>query len=556
MEYTSLSNDILSILHSSDYEFKLKMYDDEGNETLDADDIKWLYIKNKNIMIEMPTTENPVICFWKEIGSEDSEMITVIKRVREISVLNGVTVEIRTYDNLNRRKIYNIIKTSIAKEGGMMESARRDVAKALYELSNIVANTKRPSDFYINESMSAQNKKSFMNGIITSITNIDSLNKKPITKLLSLTMMETSFKTINNIVKTFETKQSKEYKALCENLENIRNIGNFVKQRYLKNIEVNRNPHTIKVYENVVVYPVKTKMDKENLIKAYNHLVSVCEGAKNGTDLLRVIRNNKLCETYKVSKNDLLDMWLSKEINEKIEPKTLLVFENVDGNKITYSIDMKTSYKQLAEQFNKNGFKEDKITSNIINETLKLNGLMDLIENYSYNTSVKKYISIIKEMFTKCVESIKSGKSSEIKTLDYSKELALLEGKVGFKHPALKYIAMYEAKMNDENTMFQTIEKIRDEKILREGLSMVMPYGKTKDIARSIIKSNLCKVKPLKENKEDKLSAVKCLFDNIYSTNVEAKNAVDDCLFLIGASPKKYNKTRQQFVETLKKYVI
>ena len=556
MEYTSLSNDILSILHSSDYEFKLKMYDDEGNETLDADDIKWLYIKNKNIMIEMPTTENPVICFWKEIGTEDSEMITVIKRVREISVLNGVTVEIRTYDNLNRRKIYNIIKTSIAKEGGMMESARRDVAKALYELSNIVANTKRPSDFYINESMSAQNKKSFMNDIITSITNIDSLNKKPITKLLSLTMMETSFKTINNIVKIFETKQSKEYKALCENLENIRNIGNFVKQRYLKNIEVNRNPHTIKVYENVVVYPVKTKMDKENLIKAYNHLVSVCEGAKNGTDLLRVIRNNKLCETYKVSKNDLLDMWLSKEINEKIEPKTLLVFENVDGNKITYSIDMKTSYKQLAEQFNKNGFKEDKITSNIINETLKLNGLMDLIENYSYNTSVKKYISIIKEMFTKCVESIKSGKSSEIKTLDYSKELALLEGKVGFKHPALKYIAMYEAKMNDENTMFQTIEKIRDEKILREGLSMVMPYGKTKDIARSIIKSNLCKVKPLKENKEDKLSAVKCLFDNIYSTNVEAKNAVDDCLFLIGASPKKYNKTRQQFVETLKKYVI
>ena len=81
-------------------------------------------------------------------------------------------------------------------------------------------------------------------------------------------------------------------------------------------------------------------------------------------------------------------------------------------------------------------------------------------------------------------------------------------------------------------------------------------YGKTKDIARSIIKSNLCKVKDLKENKEDKLSAVKCLFDNIYSTNVEAKNAVDDCLFLISASPKKYTKDRQKFVETLKKYVI
>lgn len=556
MEYTSLNNDILSILHSSDYDYELKMYDEEGNTTLDSDDIKWLYIKNKNIMIEMPSTEEPTLCFWKETGSEDKDMIKIIQRVREISVLNGVKVEIRTYNNLDRRKIYNIIKTSIAKEGGMMESTEKDVSKALYELSNIVANTKRPSDFYINESMASQNKRAFINDIITSVTNIDILNNKPIVKLLSMTMMESSYKTIKNITKAFETKQPEEYKLLKENVENIESIGSFVKQRYLKNIGISRTPHVIKMFENVMVYPVKTKMDKENLIKAYNHLVSVCEGAKTGTDLLRVIRNNKLCETYKVSKNDLLDMWLSKSVNETIEPKTLLVFENVDGNRITYSIDMKTSYKQLAEQFNKNGFKEDDVTNNIINETLKLNGIMDLVENYYYNTSIRKYASLLKEMYIKCVKSINSGKSSEIKTIDYSKELALLEGKVGFKHPGLKYIAMYEAKINDEKTMAQTVEKIKDEKILREGLSMVMPYGKTKDIARSIIKSNLCKVKDLKENKEDKLSAVKCLFDNIYSTNVEAKNTVNDCLFLISASPKKYTKDRQKFVETLKKYVI
>lgn len=556
MEYTSLNNDILSILHSSDYDYELKMYDEEGNTTLDSDDIKWLYIKNKNIMIEMPSTEEPTLCFWKETGSEDKDMIKIIQRVREISVLNGVKVEIRTYNNLDRRKIYNIIKTSIAKEGGMMESTEKDVSKALYELSNIVANTKRPSDFYINESMASQNKRAFINDVITSVTNIDILNNKPIVKLLSLTMMESSYKTIKNITKAFETKQPEEYKLLKENVENIESIGSFVKQRYLKNIGISRTPHVIKMFENVMVYPVKTKMDKENLIKAYNHLVSVCEGAKTGTDLLRVIRNNKLCETYKVSKNDLLDMWLSKSVNETIEPKTLLVFENVDGNRITYSIDMKTSYKQLAEQFNKNGFKEDDVTNNIVNETLKLNGIMDLVENYYYNTSIRKYASLLKEMYIKCVESINSGKSSEIKTIDYSKELALLEGKVGFKHPGLKYIAMYEAKINDEKTMAQTVEKIKDEKILREGLSMVMPYGKTKDIARSIIKSNLCKVKDLKENKEDKLSAVKCLFDNIYSTNVEAKNTVNDCLFLISASPKKYTKDRQKFVETLKKYVI
>ena len=212
MEYTSLNDDILSILHSSDYDYELKMYDEEGNTTLDSDNIKWLYIKNKNIMIEMPSTEDPVLCFWKETGSEDKDMIKIIQRVREISVLNGVKVEIRTYNNLDRRKIYNIIKTSIAKEGGMMESTEKDVSKALYELSNIVANTKRPSDFYINESMAAQNKRAFMNDVITSVTNIDVLNKKPIVKLLSITMMESSYKTIKNITKAFETKQPEEYK--------------------------------------------------------------------------------------------------------------------------------------------------------------------------------------------------------------------------------------------------------------------------------------------------------------------------------------------------------
>jgi len=556
MEYASLKNDILSILHSSDYDFILKMYDQDGNTTLDAENAQWLYISNKNIMIKMPVTEDPTLCFWKDTKTEDKTIIKVIQRVREISILNGVTVQIRNYNNLDRRKIYNIIKSSLMKDSSMNESVQQRVSKALYELSNIVANTKRPSDFYINEALSVQNKKSFINDVITSVTNIDALNKKPIAKLLSMTMMESSYNTIKFIAKAFEEKQPEEYKALVENIENIENIGNFVKQRYLKNIEVKKTPHVIKVLENVIVYPVKTKLDKENLIKAYNHLVSVCEGAKSGTDLLRIIRNNKLCETYNVSKNDLLDMWLSKSVNEKIEPTTLLVFESVDGNKITYNIDMKTSYKQLAEQFNKNGFKEDEISNNIVNETLKLNGLMDLIENYSSNTSIRKYASLLKEMYVKCVESINSGKSSEIKTLDYSRELALLEGKVGFKHPGLKYIAMYEAKINDDNNMAQTIEKIKDEKILREGLAMVMPYGKTKDIARSIIKSNICKVKPLKENKNDKLSAVKVLFDNIYSTNVEAKNAVDDCLFFIGASPKKYSKERQIFVETLKKYII
>lgn len=562
MEYASLKSDILSILHSSDYDFTLQLYDSEGNSTLDSEDISWIYIKDENIMIEMPTTEQPTLYFWKEIRTEDEDMIDLIKRIRELCILNGITVDVKTYDNLNRRKIYNMIKSSISKGGEMRESVNK-VSKVLYELSEMVNTTKKPSDFYIDESLYSKNKKSLMESVINKINDIDILNNKAINKLLSLTMMETSYKRINKITESFFNQKPNEFNTLNENCANIQNLTKFIKQRYLENIKSEKTPHIIKVLENVIVYPIKQKLDKENLIKAYNHLLTLSEGVKTGIDMLRVIKNNKLCETYKVSKDELLDMWLSKSINEKIEPKKLIVFESVNGNKTTFDLEIVPSINLLAEHFNNSGKPNDKVSQEIINETIKLNNLTNLIENYSYNTSIKKYTKIIKELYTECVNTLKSLKSVNDKIIseakkpyDYSKELALLEGKVGFKHPGLKYIAMYEAVQNDEKSIASTVEKIKDEKILREGLSLTLPFNKAKAVAHEIIKTNICKVKPLKENNNDKLSAVKCLFDNIYSANTDVKNAINECLFMIGTNPKKYNKDRQKFIETLKKYII
>jgi len=564
MDYASLKSDILSILHSSDYDFELKLYDSEGNTTLSSEDINWIYIKNENIMVEMPTTENPSLYFWKEKRTENDNVKDLIKRVRELCVLNGVEVEVETYNNLDRRKIYNIIMTSLenSKDRKMSESKNVDLSKALYELTSLVNGVKRPSDTYISESLCANNKKELIETTINTISNINSLSSKSISKLLKLSLLENSFNRIKALVKSFEKQKPEEYSKLCENTDNIINAGKFLKNRYLNNIPTN-NKNIIKVLENVIVYKSKSKLDKENLVKAYNHLISVCEGAKTGIDMLRIIKNNKLCETYKVSKNDLLDMWLSKSSDALIKPKTLIIFETSNGNKYTFDSDIAPSINLLAEHFNNNGSSDDKITQEIVNETIKLNNLTDLIENYSDNFGIRKYASQIKRMYRECLENLKSIDSINNKLLqesrkpyDYSKELAVLEEKLGFKHSSLKYIAMEEALENDNKSLNMTLEAIKDEKILREGLSLVLPYNKTKEIAYSILKSKLCKVKPIKENKEDKLSTVKCLFDNIYSSNAEVKNAVDDCLFLIGSNPKGYNKQKQKFVETLNKYII
>ncbi len=210
---------------------------------------------------------------------------------------------------------------------------------------------------------SYRNKKELMESIINLSSGIDSLNEKKIQSLLSSIMMESSFNRIKSLVESLDKDC---LKVLSENINSLNNVVSFAKDRYLNNREVTRKPHTLLVTENVIVYPIKTKLDKENMVKAYNHLISVCEGAKTGTDILRMIKKHRICETYKVSKEGLMDMWLSKTVDTEIKPQTLIVFESVDGNTFTFNTEVKPSVKLLAEHFGKGGKADDSITQNII----------------------------------------------------------------------------------------------------------------------------------------------------------------------------------------------
>ena len=57
--------------------------------------------------------ENPILYFWKNRDTLDDGFKNIIQRIRELSILNGISVQIRVYDNLDQRKIYNLIKSSI-----------------------------------------------------------------------------------------------------------------------------------------------------------------------------------------------------------------------------------------------------------------------------------------------------------------------------------------------------------------------------------------------------------------------------------------------------------
>ena len=90
MKYTSLKNDIVNILHSSDYNLYLKFYDTDGKNTLNTDDAEWCYISNHNIMFKFMDDENPNIEIWKDNETLSDDLKHIIQRIRELSVLNGV----------------------------------------------------------------------------------------------------------------------------------------------------------------------------------------------------------------------------------------------------------------------------------------------------------------------------------------------------------------------------------------------------------------------------------------------------------------------------------
>ena len=81
MKYSTLQNDIINILHSSDYNLYLKFYDKEGNTIIDTDDVKWIYINNYNIMISLMDDENPNISIWKGTNSFNDSMKKYFKEL-------------------------------------------------------------------------------------------------------------------------------------------------------------------------------------------------------------------------------------------------------------------------------------------------------------------------------------------------------------------------------------------------------------------------------------------------------------------------------------------
>ena len=560
MKYTSLKNDIVNILHSSDYDLYLKFYDEDGRNTLDTEKSEWCYISNYNIMIKFMNDENSVIQIWKDKNTLDENMKHIIQRIRELSGLNGVQVQIRIYDDLNQRKIYNLIKNDILKQReseDMDESVNNDdkvLIETLYNIVNTAKDTKRPSDFYISEAMQLENTRKIFSEIIKEISYLNAFKNTSISETLKPLM---SLKTLDE-VKEF-SKSIKNSEIIKENANNIKNIASFVKKEYLNNGDfIVSKPRTLFVLENVKVYTAKEKNNRENLINAYNQLLSFTQNATKGTDIIREIRNNKICETFNVSRKELVDLWLSRTNNLKIEPKKVFVVENYKGEKVIFNEAMKNGIKALAQYINNGGSRDDIICKNIMLETVKYNQISDFIKTYQDNYKVRKFLPKFKNIFSENANKLSSAYLNFNKELfesveeeiDYTSQYQKLCKDMGVEHPAIKYLAIENAKKDAEYCSVLMEQTLSDETILTEGLK---PYIQNPFTLYNIVKTIM----------DNQIILNKTLVIKSVATNLYNKICFEDNIVLMPIASslfnimhtKNLNESKITYLNTLIKYI-
>jgi len=107
MKYDTLVDYIQTLLQTPDYGLKLKFYDNKGNITLDSNELKWLYLVNNNILIELMDDDVEVINIWKDINNSHHDINEIIARIRKQAILNGVDVKLNNYNEKDRNKFFH-----------------------------------------------------------------------------------------------------------------------------------------------------------------------------------------------------------------------------------------------------------------------------------------------------------------------------------------------------------------------------------------------------------------------------------------------------------------
>lgn len=554
MKYSSLKNDIINILHSSDYNLYLKLYDQVGNTTLNTDDVEWCYINNYNVMIEFMVDDEPTLTILKDNKSTSDVFKTIIQQIREICILNGVDVQIKMYNDLNQRKLYNFIKTNIInqkQDENMNESHKSNsLEETLYGMINIAKNANKPSDFYLSEEMISKNHYLILNEMIQELKSLKKIKK--LNESFNTILTANSFQDIQNYVSSLPIQIKNK---LNESIDDIKNISSFVKGKYLNNlITSNEKQDGIKFMSNTKLYIVSESLSKVN--KAYNQLLS--NPIKNELDISRYIKQNKLCETYNVSKDEIINEWF-KHNGLPILSKKSYIIECSNGEKYSFDESLKVGILPIMNYINNGGSKDDLICQNIISETKKYNEISSFLKEYHDSYKMNSYIKTFKKMLKECAKKLSSNYNIfnyVNEPIDYSLELKNLQDSLNCKHTALKYIAINEAQQRILLSKILIENRTNDLNILQKYLK---PYTKSLNELQSLIESIMSKnihIKvSLNESKTIK-SKIEEVFNTIRLSDNKNEQIIASSLFNIMESKLPLSNEKRAYINRLFFYIL
>lgn len=477
MAYEQLKTDVIDVLKCKDNNLELKMYNKDGNNTLSTEEVEWIYVPNKKMVLTMPNEENQKLIIGKNDIDFDEEMNRVLRGIRKICNLNGVELSIHKYSDISKRGVYNIVKQY------MYESVGKDLAKMIISLKGFKTESK---NYLPIEAKLAQINTLVENALDTIKLMPCGKNEKLMEALTSLTHRDTK-----NIVDCFNKIDMDTKKALSENLSNINNAFEFTKnQCNVYGKPVSKYP-IVKMNEWVKVMKIDEAPMRTNMQKAGDMLRHLSENAKTRYDLMKIIRDNHICENYMVSKEALLDEWIS---GKSVETSWSYLIETVKGEERIIDKKYPMAVDKIIRVIGENkGSYDSSVLDLFIKENARLNNLVDFTRKYRDNKVVEKYVPIAARLCKECLNYFNSNEIEPKQHLSASNEetVGLLETAVGGSHPCFdEVVANYEILEEEKQTNILNETK-REKEILVREFNRYFDGKRAKKLAESVMNGDI-----------------------------------------------------------------
>lgn len=477
MAYEQLKSEVLDILRCSDNAMKIKMYNADGNITLDSKEVEWAFIPDKQIIITMPNNDNQKLVMGKNDTDFTEGMLRILRQIRKECNINGVDLVIRKYSEIDKRKVYNIVKQNIYETSGQKLAA----------LISSVRTFKSTTDKYLTMEAKLEKEKALIENTIGIIKSLPfGKDKNVVSCFESLCNPSTK-----NVVDSFNKLSNNVKEVLHNNISLIREAFQYSKNQYkIYGVVENKYP-IVSINSWVKVMKVDESYMVSNLQKATDKLKLLAENAKTRKDILKIIRDNKLCEDYMVSKESLLDSWIS---GKSVKPSWSYLIETTKGDERVVDKDNSLAISKFSRiVYENNGEYDNSLMDLYIAENKRLNNLVDFTRKFKNIYEAKRYMPIAVKL---CKESVSFFNNNVIEPethLSASNDTAvsLLEIAVDSKHPAFdEIIANYEV-IEEQNRVKALNENKREREILKKEFRRYFDANKTAKLVECVLNNQV-----------------------------------------------------------------